>query len=139
MEFNFGYTGSENFAPGKRYGFFPAVSAGWVLTGEKFWNIDFINHLKIRGSYGLAGNDNVGADRFFYLSTVDKNANGYPFGSGQVNQPGMAEAMMGAPNATWEVSHKTDVGLDLEMFNGAIRLQADYFYEYRDNILLKRA
>ena len=139
VEFNFGYTGSENFAPGKRYGFFPAISAGWVLTGEKFWNIDFINHLKIRGSYGLAGNDNVGADRFFYLSTVDRNANSYPFGSGQIAQPGMAESMMGSPNATWEISHKTDVGLDLEMFNGAIRLQADYFYEYRDKILLKRA
>lgn len=51
----------------------------------------------------------------------------------------MAEAIDGAPSATWEISHKTDVGLDLEMFNGAIRLQADYFYEYRDNILLKRA
>lgn len=139
LEWNFGYNGSENFARGKRYGFFPAFSAGWVISNEKFWNVDVINHLKIRGSYGQVGNDANGASRFFYMSTVNKTANGYLFGDSQILQNGMAELQMGAPNATWEVSQKTDVGFDLEMFGGALRLSADYFYEYRNQILLKRA
>ena len=139
LEWNFGYNGSENFARGKRYGFFPAVSAGWVISNEKFWNVKAVNHLKIRGSYGQVGNDNGGASRFFYMSTVNKTANGYLFGDAQINMNGMAELQMGAPNATWEISQKTDVGFDLEMFGGTLRLSADYFYEYRDQILLKRA
>ena len=139
VEWNFGYNGSENFARGKRYGFFPAVSAGWVPSEENFWNVSWINHLKIRGSYGLVGNDAVGGSRFFYMSTVNKNANGYRFGDSQNLYNGMAELQMGAPNATWEVSHKTDVGLDIEFLDRKIKLSADYFYEYRDQILLKRA
>ena len=139
VEWNFGYNGSENFASGKRYGFFPAVSAGWVPSEENFWNVSWINHLKIRGSYGLVGNDAVGGSRFFYMSTVNKNANGYRFGDSQNLYNGMAELQMGAPNATWEVSHKTDVGLDIEFLDRKIKLSADYFYEYRDQILLKRA
>lgn len=139
FEWNFGLNGSENFARGKRYGFFPAWSAGWVPSEENFWNIRWINHLKIRGSYGLVGNDASGsAGRFFYMSTVNKTANGYLFGDSQNLYNGMAELQMGASNATWEVSHKTDLGLDLELFDRKIRLSADWFYEYRDQILLKR-
>lgn len=139
VEWNFGYNGSENFARGKRYGFFPAVSAGWVISNENFWNVKAINHFKIRGSYGQVGNDSNGAARFFYMSTVNKTANGYLFGDSQIGMNGMAELQMGAPNATWEISQKTDVGFDLEMFGGMLHLSADYFYEYRDQILLKRA
>lgn len=139
IEGNFGYNGSENFAPGKRFGFFPAVSAGWVLSNEKFWNVNAISYLKIRGSYGEVGNDAVGGSRFYYMSTVNKTANGYYFGDSQGYMNGMAELQMGSPNATWERSRKTDVGLDLEMFGGDLRLSADYFYEHRDGILLKRA
>lgn len=139
FDFNFGYNGSENFARGHRYGFFPAWSAGWVPTEENFWHIGWINHLKIRGSYGLVGNDSVGGERFFYMSTVNKNANGYLFGDSQNWYNGMAELQMGSPDATWEVSHKSDVGLDLELFNRRVRIAADYFYEYRDQILLQRA
>ena len=138
VEANFGYNGSENFAPGKRYGFFPAVSAGWILSNEKFWNVEAINHLKIRGSWGQVGNDAAAASRFFYMSTVNKTANGYPFGDSQGHMNGMAELQMGAPNATWEVSTKTDIGLDIEFWGSRIRLSADYFHEYRDQILLKR-
>ena len=138
FDFNFGYNGSENFARGHRYGFFPAVSAGWVPTEEKFWKVNWIDHLKIRGSYGLVGNDQGGASRFFYMSTVNKHANGYLFGDSQLLYNGMAELQMGSPLATWEVSHKSDVGLDLEMFGRKLKLSADWFYEYRDKILLKR-
>lgn len=139
LDFNFGYNGSENFARGHRYGFFPAVSAGWVPTEERFWHLGWINHLKIRGSYGLVGNDSVGGERFFYMSTVNKSANGYLFGDSQNWYNGMAELQMGAADATWEISHKSDIGFDLELFDRRIRLAADYFNEYRDQILLQRA
>ena len=138
LEANFGYNGSENFARGKRFGFFPAVSGGWNVSNEKFWRVPFMNHLKIRGSYGTVGSDSNSAERFFYMSTINTAANGYLFGDSQQQYPGYAEKTMGAPNATWEVSHKTDIGIDMEFFKGRIKLAADYFYEYRDNILLKR-
>lgn len=138
FEFNFGYNGSENFAPGYRYGFFPAVSAGWVPSKEAFWgDHNVFNHFKVRGSYGMVGNDSNSADRFFYMSTVNKNANVYYFGTSQTAMNGFAELSMGSPTATWEVSHKTDIGLDFEMFNGVVKFSGDYFYEYRDKILIK--
>ena len=139
LDFNFGYNGSENFARGHRYGFFPAASAGWVPSLENWWNIKWFNHLKIRGSYGLVGNDAVGGERFYYISTVNKTANGYLFGDSQGYMNGMAELQIGSPNATWEVSRKTDAGIDMEFFNRKLRVSADYFYEYRDHILLQRA
>lgn len=138
FEFNFGYNGSENFAKGMRFGFFPAVSAGWNISNEKFWKVSWMNHLKVRGSYGLVGSDTNSAQRFYYMSTVNTNANGYLFGDSMLQYPGYAEATMGSPSATWEVSHKTDVGIDMEFFNGRLKVASDYFYEYRDNILLKR-
>ncbi len=139
FEVNAGYNGSENFAPGHRYGFFPAVSAGWVPSEEKWWNVSFIDHLKIRGSYGTVGNDSLNAQRFFYMSTINKNANGYTFSYDQSKGiGGVAESRMGSPLASWEVSNKADVGLDLEMFDRKLRLSGDYFYEHRTNILLER-
>ena len=140
FEFNFGYIGSENFARGHRYGFFPAFSAGWVASEEKWWDVPFVDHLKIRGSHGKVGNDAAGAaGRFFYLSTINKTATGYRFGESQQYEAGMAESAMGFSSATWEVSNKTDVGFDLEMFDRKLRMSADYFYEHRTNILLQRA
>ena len=138
FDFNFGYNGSENFARGHRYGFFPAWSAGWVPTLEEWWHVSWVDHLKIRGSYGMVGNDDVGGSRFFYLSTVNKSANGYYFGDSQNSFGGMSEEQMGSPTATWEVSRKTDVGIDVELFLRKFRVSADYFYEYRDRILLQR-
>ena len=139
FEVNAGYNGSENFAPGHRYGFFPAVSAGWVPTEEKWWHIDWFNHLKIRGSYGKVGNDALNAQRFFYMSTINKNATGYTFSLDQAHGiGGMSEARMGSPLASWEVSNKADVGLDMELFDRKLRISGDYFYEHRTNILLER-
>ena len=141
LEVNAGYNGSENFAPGHRYGFFPAFSAGWVLSEEKWWGLDWVNHLKIRGSYGTVGNDALNAQRFFYMSTINKNAGGYNFGLDQSDGSfigGMSESRMGSPLASWEISHKTDAGLDLELFDRKLRVSGDYFYEHRTNILLER-
>lgn len=139
FDVNFGYNGSENFAPGQRYGFFPAVSAGWVPSEENWWNVDWFNHLKIRGSYGMVGSDAIGGARFGYISTVNKVAAGYLYGQAQSIINGMAEAQIGADNLTWEVARKTDIGIDLEFANRIVRLSADYFHEYRDKILLQRA
>lgn len=137
FEFNFGYNGSENFPEGQRYGFFPSGSVGWVLTSESFWKFKPINHLKIRGSYGVVGNDQIGG-RFLYLSTVNKEANGYHFGESMNWMVGYAEDKMGASDVTWEKSYKTDVGIDMQWLNGFINLQFDYFYEKRRDILLQR-
>lgn len=138
FEFNFGYNGSENFPKGQRYGFFPSGSIGWVVSNEEFWKIPFINHFKLRGTYGTVGNDQVGGDRFLYLSTIDKGVAGYPFGDTQQWLPGYAEAKLGVNNITWEVAKKANIGLDLELFDGLIMLQGDFFLENRDDILLKR-
>lgn len=138
FEFNFGYNGSENFPQGKRYGFFPSGSVGWIASSEKYWHVPVITHLKLRGTYGTVGNDQVGGDRFLYLSTIDKGAAGYPFGDSQQWIGGFAEAKMGVTNVTWEVAKKANIGIDLELWNGLISLQSDFFFENRDNILLKR-
>src|SRR5258706_7239957 len=78
-EFNFGYNGSERFSKNHRYGFFPTIGAGWILSSEKFWTglSSAITRAKIRGSYGLAGNDAVSPPRFFYLSHRNPNAPGH--------------------------------------------------------------
>jgi TonB-linked SusC/RagA family outer membrane protein len=138
FEFNFGYNGSENFPKGNRYGFFPSGSMGWVISNEQFWNQDVVNHLKIRGSYGMVGNDQIGGDRFLFLSSINKAANGYPYGMTQQWVEGWSEDKIGVSNVTWETAKKLDLGFDLEMFNGMVSLQTDYFHENREGILLRR-
>jgi TonB-linked SusC/RagA family outer membrane protein len=138
LEFNFGYNGSENFPPGKKYGFFPAISGGWIVSNEKFWNFDLINSLKFRGSYGKVGNDQIGGERFLFLTSINTNANGYFFGDGQVGWRGTSESQIGNNNVTWEVATKTDVGLDLTFLRNKVTLQLDVFDEDRTGILLQR-
>lgn len=137
LEFNVGYNGSENFPKGKRFGFFPSVSAGWIVSGEDFWNVNFINHLKLRGSYGEVGNDQIG-QRFIYNTTINRRGQNYMFGENMTWFPGFDEALIGNPNVTWEVSTKTNLGMDLEMFNSKVVLQVDAFKEDRGGILLQR-
>ncbi len=139
VQFDMGYNGSENFPPGKRYGFFPSVSLGWVPSKEKFWNVNVINYLKIRGSYGKSGNDQIGGARFLYQTTIDKGAENYLFGQSQttVTSNGFAEAMIGNNNLSWEVSEKANIGTDMELFNGRVTLTVDAFREHRTGILLQ--
>ncbi|MBE6216129.1 MAG: TonB-dependent receptor [Bacteroidales bacterium] len=137
VEFNCGYNGSENFAPGHRFGFFPSVSLGWVISNEKWFNVPFINNLKIRGSHGIVGNDVLGI-RFGYLSTVKTDGQYYFFGANHILYRGMEENAMGNTELTWEKSHKTDIGLDLGLFDNRVVLQADYFREHREDILQQR-
>lgn len=139
VEFNFGYNGSENFPKGKQFGFFPSVSAGWIISNEKFWNIDFIDQLKLRASHGLVGNDQI-AERFLFLTKVWTSAPAAAFGLNPISVPGngIAEDRSGNLDVTWEKSLKTNIGIDLSLFKGQLTLQADYFTEKRSDILLQR-
>ncbi len=145
IEFNLGYNGSENFAKDKRYGFFPSISAGWVLSNERFMdNLGFISYLKMRGSYGIVGSDQVGGSaRFIYIGDRYNRDGplyyGYNFGV-RVPEllPGVREESIGNPDLTWETARKQNYGIDIKFFDGLIGINFDYFYEYRDDILMYR-
>lgn len=146
-EFNFGYNGSENFARDHRFGFFPSVAVGWLISEEHFMEParDVLSKLKLRGSYGIVGNDRINGLRFAYITTLGTN-NGYSWGTdgsgghttqGNVSHTGRWEGHQGVANLTWEESAKFDVGLELGLWN-ALNLQADYFFERRSNIFMQR-
>lgn len=139
-EFNFGYNGSEQFPKGKRYGFFPSVSLGYVLTNEDFWNRNWwISNLKLRGSYGTVGNDISSSTRFLYLTTMNMNVSaGYMGKEGNNYMAGIMEGQTGNQNVTWETAKKLNVGFDLGLFNDVVSLQVDIFKEKRDGILITR-
>ena len=143
-EFNFGYNGSENFAPGKRYGFFPSGAIGWVISEEPFMASvkSVLSTLKLRASYGQTGNADLDGRRFAYLSTITEDYNtlgmyswGTEFGYGVT---GMAEGEFGVPDLTWEKVNKADIGLDIGLFNGVVDLSVDVFDERRNNIFMER-
>ena len=135
MEFNFGYNGSENFAPGKRYGFFPAGSIGWVVSEEEFMKkASWIDFLKVRASYGLVGSDNV-SSHFPYLAFYG-GGSGYDFGNNfGTNVGGTSEGNLANANLTWEKARKLNVGIDFTTLNQRLALTIDAFYEYRFDII----
>lgn len=135
MEFNFGYNGSENFAPGKRYGFFPAGSIGWVVSEEEFMKkASWIDFLKVRASYGLVGSDNA-SSRFPYLAFYG-GGSGYDFGNNfGTNVGGTSEGNLANANLTWEKARKLNVGIDFTTLNQRLALTIDAFYEYRFDII----
>ncbi|TZF86022.1 TonB-dependent receptor (plasmid) [Pedobacter sp. BS3] len=143
-EFNFGYNGSENFLPQKRYGFFPSVAVGWLLSDEDFFKgaRDVVQMAKIRFSHGKVGNSNIGGRRFAYLGTVEKlgtaTAPVYSFGRSPVGMTGYDIGEY-AVDVTWETSKKTDLGLDLWTLHNQLNLQVDLFKEHREGIFLRRA
>lgn len=140
LELNAGYNGSENFLRGKRFGFFPSISGGWIVSNEKFWNIKPISLFKIRGSYGVVGNDLTGSNtRFLFLTTMaTQNTNFYTFGSAQTIISGIEEGQIGNPDVTWERAKKTNIGFDMQLFNNSLTWQVDAFEENRNHILLTR-
>lgn len=144
-EFNFGYNGSERFAKTERFGFFPSFGAGWYISNEKFMEkfSDYITKLKIKGTYGLVGNDQIGSsdDRFFYISQVNLNNGslGAPFGlefGNYIN--GVSINRYANDQITWEKAKMLNLGIELGI-NNNLDFQADYFTEYRTNILMDRA
>jgi TonB-linked SusC/RagA family outer membrane protein len=143
-EINFGYNGSERFSKDKRFGFFPAVGVGWIVSNESFWGPleKVISKLKFKATYGLVGNDAIGsdADRFFYLSNVNLNntSKGMSFGTlFDYTRPGVSISRYANNDITWETSKKMDLGLECELFS-KLELQVYYFTEHRDNILMDR-
>lgn len=141
VDFNIGYNGSENFAPDKRYGTFPAISLGWIISEEKFMKKqDIIDYLKIRASYGVVGNDKIGGDRFLYLPGKYNFENlGNYFGTTSgTKQPGALEGSLGNGNVTWEKAYKQNYGFDVNFFGGKLKINFDYFKDHRKDILLSR-
>jgi len=138
VDANFGYTGSDIFPKGERFGFFPSIAVGWAPTSYKWvqQHLPFVNFFKIRGSYGLAGNDQI-ADkdsRFPYLTIINNHA-GTTWG---YNGQGIVEKQTGADNLKWEVAKKLNVGIDANFFNDAIKLTVDFFRDTRDHIFQNR-
>ncbi len=139
-EFDAGYNGTENFAEGKRFGFFPAYSLGWTVSEESFFPENrIVPYLKIRGSYGEVGNDQIGGDRFLYLPSSYNYENSYyafgEIGSTYNEYRASTEGKIGNPNLTWERAKKTNIGLEAKIWNNNIQVTADWFDERRDNIL----
>jgi len=142
LEVNMGYNGTEQFRKGKRFGYFPAYSAGWVPTNEKFFpKNQWISFAKIRASYGEVGNDLLGNDRrYLYLpNTYLLEQGGYWWGNtgntASDYYQGVAEGTLGNPNVTWEKVKKTDAGIELKLFTDRLSVTYDYFSETRNDIL----
>lgn len=135
FEFNMGYNGSEQFAPSNRYGFFPAVSAGWVISNEKFLKDSrTLTMLKLRASYGKVGNDKLGNNRFLYIDNITMEGGTLgSLGNGQ----GVSAGLLGNPNLSWEIAKKQNYGFDLQLWS-ELNLTFDYFIENREDILIDR-
>lgn len=145
LEFNFGYNGSERFDRMERFGFFPSVGAGWIVSNEMFMEKykNIISKLKLKATYGLVGNDEIGKaeDRFFYLSQVNMTDGGRGFAFGEdftYKRDGISISRYADPTITWEIGRKMNLGFELNLFNN-LEFQLDYFTENRSNILQSRS
>lgn len=147
-EVNFGYNGTERLSKSRRFEFFPAISLGWVVSGEKFWEPveKYINHFKVRASYGLVGSDETGvyAGAPYYMYKYDVSLNGGPFFKTGTSSSTSYEAngpkinAYPVENGSWERSRQFDVGIDLQILD-QINLTVDYFDYLRSKILISRA
>lgn len=137
LDVNFGYTGSENFQPGRQYGFFPSVALGWVPTGYKFIQeaLPWLDYLKIRASYGSVGNDRITDVRFPYLTKVNEGT-GSAWGVPDIEIIG--ETRIGADNLAWEKAIKSNVGIEGKLFNNKIDFVVDIFHDQRNGIFQQR-
>lgn len=138
-EFNFGYNGSENFTKGNRFGFFPSVAVGYMLSEEKFMEKykDTFSKIKFRASWGLTGNDQLDGRRFAFLPTIDTDGS-YKWGvNNDYNRASRFEGEFGVMNLTWETVEKLNVGTEIGLWN-ALDLQVDWFKEQRRDIFMQR-
>ena len=150
LDFNIGRNGSENFAPGKRYGTFPSISVGWIPSMETWWEPlkNVVSYLKLRGSWGMVGNDNTNGARFLYLPgawqfytgsmTVNPQNRGANFGTSGNWLQAVKELTAGNPNVTWETATKVNVGMDATFFS-KLHAYVDFFWEDRKDILVSNA
>jgi TonB-linked SusC/RagA family outer membrane protein len=140
IDLSAGYNGSENFAPGKtRYGFFPSVSVGWVISEEPWVkSLGWMDYLKLRASIGKVGNDLGQSSRFMYMEGTWNEEGSYYFGTNKSD--GVPRYELGKPGneaITWETAVKSNIGLDFELFNKRLHFSGDLFKEHRSNILVK--
>ena len=139
-DFNFGYNGSENFADGHRFGFFPAFSVAWNIAEEPIIkkNLKWMNMFKLRYSYGKVGNDQMN-DRFPYLYTIG-DGSGWNWGDYTYSRVfnGLTYTALASNNVTWEIATKHDLGVDFSLFNDKFTATVDYFHEQRDGIYMER-
>lgn len=148
LEASFGATGSENFAPGNRWGVFPAVGAAWNVHAERFMQkeniLNILSKLRLRASYGLTGNDNTGGNRFVYRELLTDSGSqnvGLNPGTngGPTNDMGrIYENTFAAPYISWEIEKKSNFGIDMGLFRGRVDITADYFHNRREDILIQR-
>lgn len=139
FDVNVGYNGSENFAPGKtRFGLFPSVSGGWVVSAEKFMSKQrVIEYLKLRASWGRVGSDVGNETRFMYMPGVWTEGGSYSFGvKNPIGNPAYGLGTPGNQQVTWETADKQNYGIDLKLLKGKLTLNADYFIEHRQGILI---
>ena len=141
-EVNFGYNGSENFAKNNRFGFFPSIALGYNISQEKFWEpiSNVISHFKLRGSYGLVGNDGIN-ERYAYLEDIVLSSDKWKYTTGvnqNVNLQGPVWNRYYNPNLTWEVGKKLNVGFDMQLFH-QVNLNFDVFKEIRSKIYMQKA
>lgn len=136
-EVNAGYNGSEQFAKGHRYGFFPSFSVGWNIHNEHFFKplTPVVNRFKIRGSYGTVGNDMLGSRRFLYLDEIKRAGDGFSGSLGHGSQ--IAENFFGRPDVQWEIAKKGNLGIEMDFLND-FALVVDLFKDRRDNVLIYR-
>lgn len=152
-EINVGYNGSDQFQKGNRFALLPAVSVGWVATEETFFkeHLSFIKYLKLRGSYGTAGNDKLGSFSYLYKSVYNRQRDkvvstspnitgerGYRWGEDAALAYGLREGSLGNDKVTWEIAVKQNYGVDFNLFSKDLGFSFDYFREHRSNILTQR-
>jgi TonB-linked SusC/RagA family outer membrane protein len=148
LDVNGAYNGSEKFGPGYKFELFPSVALGWMLTNEDFFRVSWLDRLKVRGSYGIVGDD-YGGQRWAYIDQWEaSNSRAW---MNNINphwdQPRpefspytfYRELVIGNPDLRWETSTKTNIGLDMALFNELITFEGDFFYETRDDIIVSGA
>ena len=145
LETNFGYNGSENFPKGQRFGFFPSLALGYLVSNYQFMKDTFplINTLKLRYSFGLVGNDKLASAgstvRFPYLTTLNMNAAGYYFGDILSYYGGVTDSKLGSTGLVWEKAKKHNWGIDLTLLDEAVNITLDAFLDQRNNIFMQRS
>ena len=146
FEFNFGYNGSERFHEKNRFGFFPSAGVAWNVSNEEFWAPykKLFSKFRIRATYGLVGNDDIGSssERFFYLSDVNLNTSSRKATFGDnwgYSRNGVSVSRYANEDITWEIAKKKNLAFEIGMFEHKLEIQAEFFSEYRKNIFMPRA
>ena len=139
LDVNFGYTGSENFQPGRQYGFFPSIAGGWIPTNYDLVKklVPWLNFLKIRGSYGVVGNDRLAGNRRFPYQTLVNEGRIGPWGS-NANVEFVHVGVIGADNLEWEKAMKADLGIEGRFWKDKISFVVDFFSDMRNGIFQPR-